>query len=149
MSDETEIYCETPSGGRYRLNLVFPEGRGSVESMPRCPGVYAEIHRPTNYIRIGSAQEMRGRNKQHIAWAEKHKNGTHTKQSEVNRKGPIVDVAKEHGASGLEYYVVCSDPGMADMAERQAVENFMHDWCRRQTKYLDMNGEAKHKHLRV
>lgn len=128
------------------LNVDFPEGEGDVERMPRTPGVYAEIHRPTNYIRIGHAVNMRGRNKAHMSWAEKHRLGTHTKPSEVTRakngNSEITEVAKKWGAEGLEYYVVCDDPRLEDRALREEIENFMHEWCRHQAVYYDMNREA-------
>ena len=137
----------------YTLNIDFPEGEGSVGKMPNTPGVYAEIHRPTNYIRIGVSATMRSRNNGHMSWAEKHRLGTHTKPSEVSRaangRSPITEVAKKWGASGLEYYVVCDDSRLTDPNERYAVENFMHEWCRTQDVYFEINREAAQVMLRV
>ena len=137
----------------YSLNIEFPEGEGAVEKMPSMPGVYAEIHRPTNYIRIGHAANMKSRNKSHIIWAEKHRLGTHTKPSEVTRaqngNSEITEVAKKWGAKGLEYYVVCDDPRLSDQNQRKDVENFMHEWCRNQNGFYNMNREAAQNSLKV
>lgn len=109
----------------YSLNIKFPEGEGDVNKMPSTPGIYAEIHRPTNYIRIGHAANMKSRNKSHMAWAEKHRHGTHTKPSEVTRakngNSEITDVAKKWGAKGLEYYVVCDHPRLSEVTSVKVV----------------------------
>ncbi len=137
----------------YSLNISFPEGAGAVNEMPNAPGVYAEIHRPTNYIRVGHAADMKSRNKSHLAWAEKHRLGTHTKPSEVTRSqngnSEITEVAKKWGAQGLEYYVVCDEPRLSDPNQRKDVENFMHEWCRNQDRFYNMNREAAQNRLKV
>ena len=134
------------------LHIDFPEGKGDVANMPTTPGVYAEIHRPTNYIRIGHADNMRARNKRHIEWAEKHRLKIHTKPSEISRanngNSEITEIAKKWGAYGLEYFVVCDDPRLSDKNQRLAVENFMHEWCRQQKTYYNMNREAAQNKLK-
>ena len=137
----------------YRLNTCFPKGAGSVDQMPSAPGVYAEIHRAVNYIRVGHSTNMRSRNKAAMTWAERHKTGTHTKASEIKRaangNSEITEIVKRYGAEGMEFYVICDDPRLVDKTERQALENFMHEWCRKQSVYFDINREAAQKILKV
>ena len=125
----------------YKLNMHWLKTDGHLaKDASRSGGVYAEIHWPTNSLRIGHAKEFRGRHMGHVNWAGKHKNGTHP-PALAKRKGEIVDIAKKWGKEGWRYYVICEHPNLqptpenfenkdAGKSEREAVENFLHHWAR-------------------
>lgn len=120
------------------LNLDFRPGEGSVANMPTGHGIYAEIHWPTRSIRIGESKAVRARNRSHIRWADKHRNGTHPPK-EANRRGPIVDLVKQWGSEGLEYYLISNDPRLEDRELRVECEKFLHEWSRQQDTYRNLN----------
>ena len=121
--------------------LSFVEGEGDVANMPIHGGIYAEVHWPTRSIRIGETGiSMRGRNRKHISWADKHRNGTHN-EKEANRQGIIVDLVKEWGSEGLEFYVITNDPRVRgkDKELRVDCEKHLHEWARVQTEFQNIN----------
>ncbi|MEO0344111.1 MAG: hypothetical protein AAF198_11810 [Pseudomonadota bacterium] len=122
------------------LDLTFIEGKGPVSNMPTHGGIYAEIHWPTRSIRIGeTGNSMRGRNRSHMRWADKHLEGTHN-EKEAARKGPIVDLVREWGSEGLEYYVITDDPRVREDRElRVECEKRLHEWAREQTEFTNIN----------
>jgi hypothetical protein len=122
------------------FNLVFKQGEGDVANMPTHGGIYAEIHWPTLSIRIGeTGNSMRGRNRAHMRWADKHRNGSHN-EKEKARQGIIVDLAKEWGSEGLEYYVICDDPRvLKDRELRVECEKRLHLWACEQTEFRNFN----------
>lgn len=122
------------------FNLSFIKGEGDVAKMPTHGGIYAEVHWPTRSIRIGeSGGSMRGRNRSHMRWADKHRNGTHN-EKETFRRGVIVDLVKEWGSEGLEYYVITDDPRVRDDRElRVECEKHLHEWARQQTDFVNIN----------
>ena len=128
-----------------RLNLDFEPGSGS--DMPALPGIYAEIHWPTRSLRIGESKNMRTRNKAHLRWADKHRAGTHLPK-EANRKGPIVDLAKEWGSESLEHYLVSDDPRLIDRELRVECEKRLHEWARSQTLYCDLNRQRSYRTIK-
>lgn len=122
-----------------RLNLNFVPGHGDVNNMPTGHGIYAEVHWPTQSIRIGeTGKSVRARNRGHMRWADKHRQGTHT-PAEAKRQGPIVELAKQWGSEGLEYYLISNDPRLADRELRVECEKFLHDWARSQETYNNIN----------
>ena len=124
-----------------QFNLSFVEGEGDVAKMPTHGGIYAEIHWPTRSIRIGETGiSMRGRNRNHINWANKHRNGTHI-EKKANRKGIIVNLVKEWGSEGLEFYVITDDPRVRgeDKELRVDCEKNLHEWAQVQTEFRNIN----------
>ena len=123
-----------------QFNLSFSEGEGNVADMPTHGGIYAEIHWPTRSIRIGeTGNSMRGRNRSHMRWADKHRNSTHN-EKEANRQGIIVDLVKEWGSEGLEYYVISEDLRVREDRElRVDCEKHLHEWARVQTEFQNIN----------
>ena len=124
-----------------QFNLSFVEGEGDVAKMPTHGGIYAEVHWPTRSIRIGETGiSMRGRNRNHINWANKHRNGTHI-EKKANRKGIIVNLVKEWGSEGLEFYVITDDPRVRgeDKELRVDCEKNLHEWARVQTEFRNIN----------
>ena len=123
-----------------QFNLSFVEGKGDVDNMPTHGGIYAEIHWPTRSIRIGETGiSMRGRNRSHMRWADKHYNSTHN-EKETNRQGTIVDLVKEWGSKGLEYYVITDDPKVrVDREFRVDCEKQLHEWAQVQTEFRNIN----------
>ena len=122
------------------FNLSFSEGEGDVASMPTHAGIYAEIHWPTRSLRIGeTGNSLRGRNRSHLRWAEKHRAGAH-KGKVATREGMIVDLAKKWGAKGIEYYVICDDSKVQNDREfRVDCEKHLHQWARVQTEFRNIN----------
>ena len=130
MAEDTKMSFQTSSGRHYTLNLHFPAGRGNPENLPSRPGVYAEIQRNEKCITIRQSKNMKGRSNGHSSWARK-----------PDRDGRIADVAKKWGVNGIECYVICDAPGMADADERKDVKKRMVDWCQSpECPYDDMNG---------
>ena len=123
-----------------KLNLEFRPGQGTVDAMPTGHGIYAEVHWPTKSLRIGESKAVRARNRAHMRWAQKHRDGSHTPK-EAQRQGPIVELAKAWGAEGLEYYLISDDPRLADRELRVACEKHLHEWARKQTRFRDLNGQ--------
>ena len=124
-----------------QFNLSFVQGEGDVDNMPTHGGIYAEIHWPTRSIRIGeTGNSMRGRNRSHMRWADKHHNSTHN-EKETNRKGIIVDLVKEWGSEGLEFYVITDDPRVRGENKELRVdcEKHLHAWARVQTEFRNIN----------
>lgn len=123
-----------------QFNLTFVEGNGDVAHMPTHGGIYAEIHWPTRSIRIGeTGNSMRGRNRSHMRWADKHRNGAHN-EKEAARQGVIVDLVKEWGSEGLEYFVITDDPRVREDRElRVDCEKHLHEWAREQTEFRNVN----------
>ena len=123
-----------------QFNLSFVEGEGDVKNMPTHGGIYAEIHWPTRSIRIGEiGNSMRGRNLSHMRWADKHYNSAHN-EKETKRRGIIVDLAKEWGSKGLEYYVITEDPRVREDRElRVDCEKHLHEWAQVQTEFRNIN----------
>ncbi len=123
-----------------QLNLSFFKGEGNVGNMPTHGGIYAEIHWPTKSIRIGeSGRSMRARNRAHMRWAEKHRRNEHNQQ-ESNRNGIIVDLAKEWGSEGLEYYIITDDPVVRDNRKlRVDIEKYLHEWASEQKEFRNFN----------
>lgn len=122
------------------FNLVFIEDEGDVANMPTHGGIYAEVHWPTRSIRIGeTGNSMRGRNRSHMRWADKHRNDEHNAKEAV-RQGVIVDLAKQWGSEGLEYYVITDDPKVREDRElRVDCEKRLHEWAREQKTLRDIN----------
>ena len=123
-----------------QFNLSFVEGGGNVANMPTSGGIYAEIHWPTRSIRIGeTGNSMRGRNRSHMRWADRHRNCTHN-EKETNRQGIIVDLVKEWGSEGLEYYVITEDQRVREDRElRVDCEKQLHKWAQVQTEFRNIN----------
>ena len=121
-----------------KLNVDFRPGNGDVNALPTGHGIYAQIHWPTQSIRIGESKAVRSRNRGHIRWAEKHKSGTHS-PNEANRNGIIVDHAKLYGFDGSECYLISDDARLADREFRVECEKFLHDWARTQNIYRNLN----------
>jgi len=121
-----------------KLNLDFQPGHGDVNNMPTGYGIYAEIHWPTRSIRVGESTAVRARNRGHIRWANKHRDGTHPPK-EASRRGPIVELVKHWGSEGLEYYLISNDPRLADRVLRVECEKFLHEWARNQDTYCNLN----------
>ena len=120
------------------LNLDFRPGAGDNDRITIGHGIYAEVHWPTLSLRIGESQNVRARNRQHIAWANKHRDGTHS-QKEATRRGVIVELVKEWGSEGLEHFLISNDPRLADRELRVECEKFLHAWARTQTQYRNLN----------
>lgn len=60
-------------GVLFDLPVVKGESEGDVSNMPTLGGIDAEIHWPTRSVRIGeTGNSMRGRNRSHMRWADKH-----------------------------------------------------------------------------
>ncbi len=118
------------------LNFDFQLGCGGV--LPAAPGIYAEVHWPTLTLRIGESKNVRARNLAHNRWADKHKAGTHSPK-EANRRGLIVELAKEWGTEGLEHFLISDDPRLADRVLRVACEKHLHEWARHQTTFQNLN----------
>ena len=129
-----------------KFNLTFTEGNGSVEKMPTHGGIYAEIHWPTRSLRIGeTGNSMRGRNRFHMRWADKHRNNSHD-EKEASRKGIIVDLAKQWGSEGLEYYVITDDERVRiDRKLRVDCEKRLHEWANTQTEYRNINRQRSYR----
>ncbi|MEM6382041.1 MAG: hypothetical protein AAF739_05150 [Pseudomonadota bacterium] len=125
-----------------QFNLEFVEGEGNVSHMPTHGGIYAEIHWPTRSIRIGeTGNSMRGRNRSHMRWADKHRMGTHNAR-ETARQGVIVELAKQWGSEGLEYFVITDDPIIREDREmRVQCEKWLHEWARVQTDFQNVNAQ--------
>lgn len=122
------------------FTLAFVRGKGCVDNMPNHGGIYAEIHWPTVSIRIGETGiSMRNRNRSHMRWADRHRNGTHT-EKEAARQGIIVELVKEWGSEGLEYYVITDDHRVRKNRElRIDCEKHLHEWARIQTEFRNIN----------
>lgn len=125
-------------GVKFELNFI--QGDGDINAMPTHGGIYAEIHWPTLSIRIGeTGNSMRGRNRSHMRWADKHRNGTHN-EKEASRRGVIVDLARRWGSEGLEYYVITDDPRVRNDREfRVECEKQLHLWAGQQTRFRNVN----------
>lgn len=123
------------------LDLNFAPGTGNVMLMPTSPGIYAEVHWPTRSLRIRESQSIRARNLSHIRWADKHRQRTHNPK-EASRQGPIVDLAREWGSVGLEYYVISAHPRLADKALRVRCEMALHQWAAQQTEFRNLNRQV-------
>jgi hypothetical protein len=123
-----------------KLNLDFHPGFGDVRNMPTGHGIYAEIHWPTRSIRIGESKAVQSRNKSHIRWANKHLEGTHGTK-EAQRRGEIVELVKNWGSSGLEYYLISNHPKLADRELRVECEKFLHEWARVQINFRNLNAQ--------
>jgi hypothetical protein len=108
--------------------------------MPTGHGIYSEVHWPTRSLRIGESAKVRARNLSHMRWASKHRAGTHSEKERM-RCGPIVDLAREWGSEGLEYYVISADPRLADRVLRVDCEKFLHEWARQQSDYVNLNNQ--------
>jgi hypothetical protein len=120
------------------LNLDFRPGAGDNDRITTGHGIYAEVHWPTRSLRIGESQNVRARNRQHNAWANKHRAGTHSPK-ETSRRGAIVDLVKQWGSEGLEHYLISNDARLADRELRVACEMFLHAWSREQTEFRNLN----------
>ena len=125
-----------------RFQLEFHPGIGDVSLMPTHGGIYAEVHWPTKSLRIGeTGNSMRARNRSHMRWADKHRDGTHDAQ-ELARQGPIVDLARKWGSEGLGYYVITDDRRVRDDRElRVDCEKWLHQWAAEQTQYTNLNAQ--------
>jgi len=129
------------------LDLDFQQGKGDNERITTGHGIYAEVHWPTRSLRIGESKNVRARNRQHVAWANKHRAGTHS-AIEAARQGVIVDLVKEWGSEGLEHYLISNDPRLADRELRVECEKFLHEWARSQAEYRNINTQRGYRIVR-
>ncbi|CTQ76204.1 hypothetical protein LAX5112_04516 [Roseibium alexandrii] len=119
------------------FDLDFHKGRGG--EMPSGPGIYAEIHWPTNSLRIGESKNIKSRNRGHISWANRQRSGQISNR-ESRRKGPIVDLAKRWGAEGLEHFLISNDERLVDRELRVECEKYLHHWAKyHQRTYRNLN----------
>lgn len=74
-----------------------------------------------------------------MRWADKHRNYTHN-EKEAARQGVIVELAKQWGSQGLEYYVITDDPKVrGDRELRVDCEKRLHEWARGQKAFRNIN----------
>ena len=112
--------------------------------IPACPGIYAEIHWATHGVRIGeTGQSLRGKFIHDAQWMEQMHTGT-APESQLRRlrmsdPHPIVVHAAEDGATGFEFFIVCSDTRLGETSLRQDTERFLFDWVRKQPALVDWN----------
>ena len=122
------------------LNVNWVTGQGtSVNELPTCAGVYAEIYWPERGVRIGETGiSIRGKIRHDIRWFESMRNGT-AAPNQLRRTLPIAMAAKKSGSNGFEFYVVSEDSNLTDKEIRQECERFMFKWLEEQIKYINWN----------
>lgn len=58
---------------------------------------------------------------------------------EAKRNGPIVDLVREWGSEGLEYYLISNDPRLENRVLRVECEKHLHKWAQNQDTYNNIN----------
>lgn len=61
------------------------------------------------------------------------------KPEQLRRTLPIAQAAKKTGRIGFEFYVISTDPRLADKALRQECERVLFQWVRAQPGLVDRN----------
>jgi len=122
------------------LSTEFKQGFGlAVERLPDSPGIYAEVYWPQRGLRIGeTGRSIRGKLGHDFRWFNGMHDGT-APERDLRRTSPICQAAKATGAEGFEFYVVSTDPRLADKALRQETERFLHDWAERAPGFVNWN----------
>jgi hypothetical protein len=65
----------------------------------------------------------------------------------TSTRGILPDYAREHGAEGLEAFVVSADPVLEDDLLRKRLEAYLHDWASNQTVWKNFNTENTSRYL--
>jgi hypothetical protein len=113
------------------LRIGWSAGRGvRPENLPRKAGLYAQLYSPEGAIRVGHAQDLRGRNLAHRMWCVRMQDGT-APASQQRRKGVLALRVKRHKDDGLEYFVVsCDDIFQMSQQARLVSEAFLLGYVR-------------------
>jgi hypothetical protein len=125
-----------------RLKMAWTRGEGPI--LPRGAGVYVEVLWPVLGIRIGQSKNVQSRHRGALRWYRGMKDGT---DRDVSRRGILPDYAREHGAEGLEAFVISADPVLEDDLLRKRLEAYLHDWARNQTVWKNFNTENTSRYL--
>lgn len=122
------------------LVVDFVEDRGvSVENLPACPGIYAEVYWPQRGLRIGeTGRSIKGKIKHDIRWFRSMHNGS-APPEQLRRTLPIAQAAKQSGELGFEFFVVSIDPRLEDKNLRQHCERMLFQWADDHPDFINWN----------
>jgi len=116
-----------------------PQSAASIEELPTCAGVYAEIHWPKRGVRIGeTGASIQGKILHDIRWFKGMHDGTES-PDQLRRTIPIAMTAKEHGASGFAFYVISDDERLRDKQLRQDCERHLFKYVEQHPDFDSWN----------
>jgi hypothetical protein len=109
-----------------------------IDKLPKCAGVYAQIHWPSNGVRIGHAANLRGRHQEARAWFNRMHNGT-APTNQIKRNNVFCQAAKRDGHAGFGHCIISIDSRLSDKVLREEVESFLFHFVATSERYLDFN----------
>jgi hypothetical protein len=120
---------------------------GSSLSVPVLPGIYAEIHWRTRGVRIGeSGASLRQKFAHDARWLLQMHSATARPQDlrrlRMSNPHPIVVHAAKDGPAAFEFFVVSSDPRLADRLLRQEIERSLFSWIAKHPEYVNWNRQV-------
>jgi len=119
-----------------------PDNAMSIERLPTCAGVYAEIHWPKRGVRVGeTGVSIRGKILHDIRWFQGMHHGTEAPE-QLRRTIPIAKTAKEHGASGFAFYVISDHPRLRNKQLRQDCERHLFKYLEQHPDYDSWNHQT-------
>lgn len=107
-----------------------------VDELPKCAGLYAEIHWASKGVRIGHTANIRARHKQSSRWAKEMQDGT-APVAQLRRNNVFCQAVKRGDEFG--HCVISTDPRLNDKQLRLEVESFLFEWVARHEIFQDFN----------
>lgn len=127
------------------LNMDWtPEKDVPISDLPKCAGLYAEIHWRSFGVRIGHSTNIKSRHSEAKCWMNKMHAGT-AKPSEQRRSNLHCQAVKLDGAKGFGHFVISIDPRLEDGMLRLELETYLFNWVSRSDIYQDFNTQHGHR----